>query len=76
LHNSRLISKSSGVQGAEKKIGFLWDMIPCALVEVRRELRESSQYGRVRGQHDREDSHFQNNVPTNAKTKGNNQISK
>jgi hypothetical protein len=28
------------------------------------------------GQHDREDSHFQNSVLTNAKTTGNNQISK
>jgi len=58
------------------KIGVLWDVIPSNLVEVHRQLRKSSEYGRVRGQHDREDSYFQNSVPTNSKTTGNNQISK
>jgi len=58
------------------KIGVLWNVIPSNLVEVHRELRESSECGRVCGQHDREDSHFQNSVPTNAKTTGNYPISK
>jgi hypothetical protein len=58
------------------KMGFLWDVIPCNLVEVHLELRKSSEYGRVRGQHDTEDSPFQNSVPTNAKTTGNNKILK